>query len=465
MKKINYLLIVLILSIFSSKAEVIDSAYVYNHYSAVADKIIAKVMSDSSAWDRMAYMCDMFGTRFSGSESLNHSLQWSYNEMKKDGLANPTLEEVMVPNWKRGKEECELLFPKSKNIKISALGRSVATPENGIDAEVLVVKDFDDLDKNAIFAKGKIVVYNVKFLNYGQAVQYRFRGAIAAAKYGAVASLVRSVSPVSFDKLHTGVMGYDDTIPKIPHAAITHEDAMLMQRLQDRGVIPKLHLHLTCQTLEDTLSYNVYSELTGTAIPNEILALGGHSDSWDLSSGAHDDASGCIAGWQVLKVLKEMGIAPRRTLRSVFWVNEENGTRGGEKYAELHKNEPHVAVLEFDSGVFTPSAIGFNGDSTYFEILKGIEPLLKRIDKDMILRKGGGGVDIGPMMRLGITGMSLSTNDFADEYFWYHHGPADTPEKVDPMTFNKCIAAIAVATYIYADLPINVIEHEQIETK
>jgi carboxypeptidase Q len=339
-----------------------------------------------------------------------------------------------------------------EEMQVGALGRSIPTPPGGIEAEVLVVKSFNDLAAKAAQAMGKIVVYNIPWENYGQAVQYRWAGAVKAAQAGAIASLIRPSSPLGYDMLHTGVMNYEDTVKKIPHAAIPLEDVLLLQRIQDRGITPRLKLELTCDTKPDTLSYNLYCELKGSEKADEIVALGGHSDCWDLSSGAHDDASGCISGWAAIKAIKELGIIPRRTMRAVFWVNEENGTRGGNVYAEKHKNEKHSLVFEFDSGVFSPIAIGYNGDEHIFQILKGIEPILKEVAPEMIVRKGGGGVDIGPMMKLGVPGMSISTAG-KDEYFWYHHGPADTPDHVDPMLFNKCIAAIAVATYIYADLP------------
>lgn len=453
MKKL-YIILALFVCIFTTnlKSTEIDSAYIYKTYASIGKKIIEKAMSDSSAWERLAYFCDTYGPRFCGSESLNKSLLWAEQEMKKDGLDNVKLEEVQVPNWKRGEEFCSMIFPRKKQIKISALGRSVGTPEQGIEAPILVVKSFEELEQKSNLAKGKIVVYNIPWVNYGQAVQYRWAGATVAAKYGAVASLVRSVSPIGFDMLHTGVMNYEDTIPKIPHASITLEDVLLLQRMQDRGITPVLNLKMTCKTQPDTLSYNLIGEIIGKNKPNEIVAIGGHSDSWDYGSGAQDDASGIISTWQAVKLLKELNLKPQRTIREVFWVNEENGTKGGITYANQHKNEKHFLVFEFDSGVFEPLAIGFNGDDKYFEILKGITPIIQEIAPDFSVRKGGGGVDIGPMMKLGVAGMSLSTKG-KDEYFWYHHSPSDTPDKVDPLLLNKCIAVIAIATYIYADLP------------
>jgi carboxypeptidase Q len=451
----RYFLILVVffsLAFQNSKSNEIDSAYIYNTYSKIARQIIQKAMADSSAWEKLAYVCDTYGPRLTGSKSLNDALFWAEKEMKKDGFENVHLEEVMVPNWKRGEEYCEMVYPRNKVFKISSLGHSVGTNGKFIEGPVLVVKDFDELAKRSKEVKGKIVVYNAPWVSYGHNVQYRFNGASEAAKYGAIASLVRSVSPIGFDMLHTGVMGYQDSIPKIPTASITLEDAELLQRLQNRGITPKLKLKMTCETMPDTISYNLMGEIKGSEKPQEIVALGGHSDSWDYGEGAQDDASGFISTWQALNIIHSLGLKPRRTMRNVMWVNEESGTRGGIAYAEKHKSEPHFLVFEFDSGVFEPLGIGFTGDEKYLTILKGITPLIKEIAPDFSVKKGGGGVDIGPMMKLGISGMALSTKG-NDEYFWYHHSPADTPDKVNPENLNKCIAVIAIATYIYADLP------------
>lgn len=430
----------------------IDSAYIYNTYNTIARRIIDHALKDSSAWERLAYFCDTFGPRFSGSKSLNDALFWAKETIEKDGFKNVRLEKVMVPNWKRYSEEAFITYPRIKKMNISSLGGSIGTNGKYIEAPVLVVKSFDELKEKAALVPGKIVVYNYPYKGYGNGVQYRFWGAVRAAELGAVASLIRSVSPIGFDMPHTGMMVYVDTIPKIPHAAITMEDAALLQRFQDRGVVPKIKLKLDTKTLEDTISYNLVAEYPGKSLPDEYVALGGHSDSWDNTDGAHDDASGCIATWYAIKTIMELGYRPARTLRLVWWVNEENGVRGGKTYAEQHKHEKHRVVFEFDSGVFEPTSIGISGDDKMVAILKGIEPIIKEISPMFEVRKGGGGVDIGPMMQLGVPGMSLNTKG-QDEYFWYHHSPSDTPDKVDPMILNKCIAVIAVATYIYADIP------------
>ncbi len=452
MKKFVLILIFLPLLRNASISSEIDSAYVYNTYNTIAKRLIMQSMNDSTAWETLAFFCDTFGPRFSGSKELNDALFWAKYALERDSFVNVRLEKVMVPNWKRNTEEAYITYPRNKRINISAFGGSVGTNGIYIEAPVIVVNSFDELKEKSQLVKGKIVVYNFPYKGYGNGVQFRFWGAVRAAELGAVASLMRSISPIGFHKTHTGMTQYVDTINKIPHAAISMEDAALLQRLQDRGVVPKIKMMLNCETREDTISYNLVAEYQGRTLPNEYVAMGGHSDSWDNTPGAHDDASGCIAPWFAIKAMMELGYRPARTLRLVWWVNEENGVRGGKSYAEEHKHEKHRVVFEFDSGVFEPTAIGISGDDKMVAILKGIEPLIKEISPLFEVRKGGGGVDIGPSMKNGIPGMSLSTKG-NDEYFWYHHSSSDTPEKVDPLLLNKCIAVIAVATYIYADLP------------
>ena len=332
-----------------------------------------------------------------------------------------------------------------------SLGGSIGTPKEGIKSEIFVVKSFDELEKNSSKANGKVVIFNIPFINYGQAVQYRVNGAKAAAQAGAVASLIRSVTPDQTQIPHAGVMYYSDTIPKIFHGAISPEDAQMLQRMTDWGLNPTLHIYSEAQTLPDALSHNLMGELKGKLKPEVILAIGGHSDSWDAGTGAHDDASGCIVAWEAVRLLKKLGLRPKRTIRAVMWVNEENGLRGGTAYANKHKDEPHFLAFEFDSGLFPPSEIRYTGPDSLFDIVKSYEPLLKKIDNIEVI-KGGGGVDISPLMKQGVNAMSLNTHD-EGKYFWYHHSDKDTMDKIDPMDLNKCIAAVALAIYIYADLP------------
>ncbi len=427
------------------------SADVQKNYNAIVQKIIDKAMSDSLAFDRLEYMCDTYGPRLSGSESLNKALMWIRDEMLKDGLENVRAEEVYVPHWVRGNEWCRLVEPREAKMPMLGLGGSIATPKEGITAPVLVVHSYEELQHKADEARGKIVLYNKPWLGYGDAVQFRTHGAEKAAAVGAVASLVRSCSPVGMQNPHTGMMVYNDSIPKIPHAAITHEDALLLERLQARGQNPVVHLYMEAQTLPDNISYNVMGEIRGTEKPEEIVVLGGHSDSWDVGTGAQDDGGGCIATWHVVRLMKELGIKPKRTIRAVMFVNEENGVKGGKAYAEKHKNEKHQLMFEFDSGVFAPNVIGFSGSDSLMEKVKGFEKYLRMVDS-ITVNKGGWGVDISPLARQdSIPVMSLGTND-EGKYFWYHHSPADTPDKVDPLMLNKCIAAIAIAVYLYSEM-------------
>ncbi len=449
----RYSVLVLVLLVLSSNTNLFAQNKYVEKYGKTVDRIIQQAGRDSSAWERLAYMCDTFGPRLSGSKNLEHTIDWVINEMKQDGFINVHREKVMVPHWVRGNESCELTKPRLQKLSVTGIGGTVGTPAGGITAPLLVVNSFEELEKRQDEAKGKIVLFDVPFTGYGKTVQYRFSGAFKAAKAGAVASLIRSVSPIGFAMPHTGMMGqYPDGIRKIPHAAISMEDAMMLHRMFNRGQKPVVKLILEDNTLPDAVSYNVMGELPGSEKPDEIIAVGGHIDSWDIGSGAQDDGGGAISTWQALKLLMDLDIKPKRTLRVVLWTNEENGARGGKAYAKEHKDELHSLVFEFDSGVFPPERIGYSGLDSLMQEVKQFEPLLKRIG-NIEVRKGGGGVDIGPMMRdNGVNGMGLGTDD-AGKYFWYHHSPSDTPDKVDAKDLNDCIATIAVAIYLYSELP------------
>lgn len=449
MKKIIYLS--LFLCVYNLNAQ-ITQEYILSKYESKVDSLIKIIMEDDKFYERLGYLCDVFGHRLSGSENLERALDWLYSEMKKDGLQNVAKDSVWVPHWVRQEEKCELIFPMQKKIPVMAYGGSISTPKEGIEADVLVVSSFEELKEKAALAKGKIVVYNVPFINYSQAVPFRFRGAINAAEVGAVASLARSVTPQN-NSLHTGMMIYNDNVNKIPHGTLNSEDAELLHRLQNRGITPRLRLTLLNETLPDFLSWNLRGELVGWEHPNEFIALGGHIDSWDVGTGAHDDACGCVATWAAVKYIKDAGLRPRRTLRAVMWANEENGVRGGKAYRDQHSHLPHSLMFELDAGCFRPSKIGFSGPDTIFSIVKFFEPLLQKIDSITVVR-GGGGVDIDPMVRTGVPAMSLWTESEGN-YFRYHHSEWDTFDKIVAQDLKKCIAAIAVAMYLYADLPVD----------
>ena len=430
----------------SAKLGVIAKQYQKN-----GDLIIDRAMSDFEGYERLGEMLDTFGHRLSGSSNLEKTLEWIIDTMKKDGLENVHGEEVMVPKWVRGREYARMSAPWGKDLAMLGLGGSVGTGGKELEGEVLVVSSFDELKERAKDAKGKIVLYNVPFTTYGKTVQYRYKGASEAAKVGAIASLVRSVGPYSMNTPHTGTSAYEDGVKKIPHAAITLEDAAMMGRMSRLGLKIKVTLYMEARSFGDVPSQNVMGEIRGSEYPDEVIVLGGHIDSWDVGQGAHDDGGGCVAAWHAVKLIKDLGLKPKRTIRAVMWTNEENGLRGGEAYRDNYINDldNHILAMESDAGVFKPSGFGFTGSDEAFAILQDIGTLLTKIDSGVIT-KGGGGADIGPIMREGVPGMGLKVD--GTRYFWYHHTAADTFDKVDKDEFNRCVATMAVMAYVVADM-------------
>ena len=425
---------------------------VADRYREAASRIITRATKDSAAWNRLAVLTETFGHRFSGSESLERAIDWTLAEMRKDALDNVRGEPVMVPRWIRGTESVELISPRRQVLPMLGLGGSVATPAQGITADVMVVKSYDDLRARASEARGKIVLFNVPFTVYGQTVAYRGGGAVAAARVGAVASMVRSITPYSMRTPHTGGMAYNDSVPKIPHAAITPEDADMIARMIERGERVQVKLTMTARMMPDAQSRNVIAELRGTTSPDEVVVMGGHIDSWDVGRGAMDDAGGVVVAWEAIRILKELGLRPRRTIRVVGWTNEENGLRGGNAYRDAHRAEldKHIAAIESDAGVFKPLGFGFTGSDSAFAIVRQIGSLLAGIGAGEIAR-GGGGADIGPIMALGVPGLGLNVD--GTKYFWYHHTDADTVDKLDQREVALCVAVMAVMAYVLADMP------------
>lgn len=418
-----------------------------------AGRLIQESLSSNAAWNRLAELTDTFGPRLAGSENLERAIEWAVAEMKKDGLENVRTEPVMVPRWVRGRESAEVIAPARTPIVMLGLGNSVGTPPEGIEAELLVVKNWADLEARGAEVKGRIVLFNVPFTNYGETVQYRSDGASRAARLGARAMLLRSVGPVGLRTPHTGAMRYADDAPKIPAAAITVEDAERLQRIQDRGVRLTVRLQMEAKFLPDVASANVVGEIAGREHPEEVVVVGGHFDSWDVGAGAVDDGGGCIATWEALRLIKKLGLRPRRTIRVVLFTNEENGLRGGLAYRDRHKDElaNHVLMIESDGGVFKPTGFGFSGSDVgrqQVELIAG--QLLKDIGADRI-RPGGGGADIGPSVEAGkIPAMSLNVDG---NYFLIHHTPADTVDRIAPDEIARCAAAIAVMAYVVAEMP------------
>lgn len=434
-----------------SASDVRAQASIEERYRETADRLIDAALSDTVGWDRLAYIVDTFGPRFSGTENLERSIDWIIDEMRADGFDVVRGDTLMVPKWVRGEERLRFYGPHERDLDLLGLGGTVSTPAEGIRARVLVVQSFEELVERADDARGRIVVFNAPFTTYGETVQYRVRGASEAAKVGAVAALVRSVTPVPRYLPHTGMMRYEENVPQIPTAAITVEDAEWMQRLQRRGQSFELDLFLGGETHPDVPSRNIIMEIQGSELPHEVVVMGGHIDSWDVGQGAMDDAGGSVAAWQAALLMKELGLQPRRTVRIVFWTNEENGLRGAFDYRDRYFDDldNHILAIESDAGVFSPIGFGFSGSDEAFETITEVGRLLDRIEAGRITR-GGGGADIGPIMREGVPGMGLVVD--GTEYFWYHHTEADTLDKLDIDEFNRCIAAMAVMAFVVADM-------------
>jgi carboxypeptidase Q len=428
--------------------------------AAEAGRTILEAARRSRAWDRLADLCDRVGPRLAGSRGYAAAVEWAIAEMTADGLSNVRREPVRVVPWERGAESLIVVEPNGpRPIPVTALGRSVATPAEGITARMVVVPDFAALEKLGEGARGKIVVFNFTMRlaadgggGYGEAVRYRAGGAIAAAKHGAVAALVRSVTTQRGRSVHTGSMSYEDGVPKIPAAAITIEDSEMLARLQEKSVPVTLFLRLGGRMLPEVLEANVIGELRGRESPDEIVVVGGHLDSWDLACGAHDDGAGVVLSLEAVRLIKQIGLVPRRTIRVVLYANEECGLDGGTAYAESQRAtiERHVAALESDSGGFRPTGFGFQGAPAAADRL---EALLAAFDGlgPLTLRRGWSGPDIGPLAKLGVPGVGLR-ND-GTRYFDFHHSPMDTPDKVDRRELDDAVAAYAWMAWLLAEMP------------
>ncbi len=425
-----------------------STAQILAKYKQTANKIITTACADSSLYQQLGTMCDTFGSRLSGSQSLEQAIDWIVAEAKKQGYDART-EKVMVPHWVRSEESLQMTAPRLKSIAMLGLGGSIPTPKDGINAEVMVVRSFDELKQRAKEASAKIVLFNVPFTEYGKTVQYRVNGAVEAARYGAVASLVRSIGPASMYTPHTGVMHYNDSVTKIPHAAISLEDAELIARMTTRGQRVRLTLKMSCRKEPDAESRNIMFEIKGSEKPEEVVVMGGHIDSWDVGQGAMDDAGGCFAAWHGLNTIRKLGLKPKRTIRVVMWTNEENGTKGAEAYALAHAGEKHVLGIESDEGTFRPQGFQLQGSREAMLWYQNVMPLLEPINATQ-LTDGFAGADVGPLhakYQTPLLGLVVDTT----RYFWYHHTNADTMDKLNPLELNQCAAAMAIVAFVAAD--------------
>lgn len=429
-------------------------------YTDIAREIVRTALAEGRAYGMLNELTTL-GPRLSGSPQAAAAVEWSRHMMAQLGFQNVRLQEVMVPHWVRGPiEEAAIINSATMGtipLTVCALGGSIATPEMGIVAEVVEVKSFEELKVLGKKAEGKIIFFNRPmdaskintFEAYGGAVDQRGSGAIAAAKVGGAAALVRSMTTRLDDVPHTGGMHYQDGVPKVPAAAISTMDANLLSELiaQEKNV--RVRLKLTCQTFPDAPSANVFGELTGTEKPEEIIVVGGHLDSWDKGTGAHDDGAGCVQSLEALRLLQALKLKPKRTIRAVMFINEENGLRGGEAYgrAAATSKEKHVAAIEADRGGFAPRGFSVDTDSVKFTRLASWAYLFKEIAADNIFR-GGSGADISPLVRQGVPGIGLVPE--AQRYFDYHHSDNDVIAAVNERELNLGAAAMAILCYVLA---------------
>jgi carboxypeptidase Q len=431
--------------------------------------LMQAALSSDYAYRQTAYLSNNIGPRLTGSPQAERAVQYIADEMRKLGL-DVRLQKLTVPHWVRGEERGTLIeFPgmaagTTQKIIITALGGSIATPAEGITAEVVVVNNFDEL--NALGREnvaGKIVLFNNKFDRdmaasgfggqaYGQAVAYRGGGATAAARLGAIAALVRSAGGSQNRLVHTGALRYDPNVTKIPSAAVSFEDAETIAYLAKMGTV-RLRLVLTPQTLPDATSYNVIGDLKGSEKPDEIVVVGGHLDSWDLGTGALDDACGVAVSMQVANLLKQLKVTPKRTIRVIAFMNEENGSAGGNGYGEEQKGNmsKHFAAIESDLGASHPLGILFAGKSEALPFFAPIANVLRAHGSSIVqLQPGGVGADIGPLTRGGVPSFA----PFYDTrtYFNYHHTEADTLDKVNPKELAEAGSVMAVLAFALANL-------------
>ncbi|MDR6570312.1 M20/M25/M40 family metallo-hydrolase [Chitinophaga ginsengisegetis] len=427
--------------------------------SVTLRKLADEVLTHSTAYENLRILTKQIGGRLAGSPQMVKAEQWGVKALKTAGADTVYLQECMVPHWIRGAKEEARIISKRRDfippLEVLALGNSVGSGPDGVTAPVLEVASFDDLEAKKDQVKGKIVFYNYHFnptfiktfYSYGDAVKYRGQGASRAAKYGAVAVIVRSMTHGANNFPHTGAMQYDSAYPKIPAVAIGLEDAdRLSQRLKDDNSA-SVFLRTNCEMKKDTIGHNVIAELRGSKYPDQYITVGGHLDSWDVAEGAHDDGTGCVQSIEVLRAFKALGMKPEHTLRVVLFANEENGTRGGKKYAEVAKTrqEKHIFALESDAGGFTPRGFTTTMDAAHKAKMNSWKPLFAPYgiyDFD----EPGGGVDVGQLNEAIGTPMAELSPD-SQRYFDIHHAANDVFEAVNKRELE--LGAFGMAGFIY----------------
>lgn len=428
--------------------------------AALIKSIYTEALGGQQGYEWLKYMCEEIGPRPSGSEAANEAARWAMREMLNAGADTAWLQEVEVPKWYRGEEWCTMsMGGREVNLPATALGGSVPTPENGITAEVVVVNSFEHLESlGREGVEGKIVFYNTymdhslisTFNAYGGAVKYRWAGAMEAGKYGAVATVLRSVTLLRDDLPHTGAMSYGDSEVKIPSAAISWQAADKLSAMLQGGNV-ELELFLDCGVQGTATNYNVIADFKGTDKADEIMLVGGHIDSWDLGQGAQDDGAGCAHAMQVPNLLKQVGYEHHRTIRVVLWANEEFGLDGAKEYANWARmnNAHHWVALESDGGAGVPRGFGVGADDDRVAQVQAMKPYFVPYGLHEFA-KGGGGADLSPLR--GHDDFFVGFRPDSQRYFDFHHSARDRIDAIHPRSLEMGSASIAALFYLLDQL-------------
>ena len=398
--------------------------------------------SDDFAWGWLSTLCDVYGPRLSGSAAYDRAAAWAAASLRDAGFDRVWTEPVMVPHWERGAERARLVAPVDEPLVITGLGGSAGTAEQGLEAEVVLVRDLETLAALGEAVRDKIVLFNPRWQGYGSVARYRVEGPAAASRAGAAGALVRSATGFSLGTPHTGMTRFAENERRIPAAAVTTEDADRIERLIGRGETVRVRWHSGAVNHPSVEQATVIAEVRGSELPDEIVLAGCHLDSWDAGTGAHDDGAGCAIVVGAARMLLDESRRPRRSVRVVLFASEEYGAHAGKAYLEAHRDEltRHVAALESDSGCFAPAGFSVKGTATAIGRVAELAAPLAALGASEV-RAGGAGVDIGPIVEEGVPGIGHRVH--GDRYFDYHHSPADTLDKVDPEHLAANVAAVA----------------------
>ncbi|MBK8416949.1 MAG: M20/M25/M40 family metallo-hydrolase [Bacteroidetes bacterium] len=449
------LILIALLPAFTGQAQPTDSL--------VIRKIFSYCLEEGKSYEWLDYLSNKIGPRLSGSVGAEKAVAWAKMAMEAEGNGSVSLQECMVTHWERGsKQELTAISGnEKKQLRICSLGGSVATPNNGVSANVVEIRNFEELEyMGREKLEGKIIFFNVPmdqkhyhtFHAYGECGKYRYAGAARAAKFGAVGSITRSLTLSLDDYPHTGAMGYADSVPKIPACAISTKGADELSRMIKLNPETKVELTMDCQSFPDVLSYNVIAEIKGSVFPDEIIVVGGHLDAWDNGHGAHDDGAGCVQSMELLRIFRDLKIQPKRTIRVVLFMNEENGLKGALKYAEVAKakGENHIAALESDAGGFSPR--GFSSECKFPEktaVFNKWKPLFEHYGIFEWPTDDGGGADINRLKDQGTLLIGLMPD--SQRYFDYHHTEIDTFDKVNKRELHLGAASMASLVYLLSE--------------